>query len=82
MLATIVVVIVPIAVPVPAASFHIPPAMTMLPAVMPRFRQLVAGVRRLFALPSMPFGGFVQLVIGLDDSFLAIIGTGARRQRK
>jgi len=28
----------------------------------------------------MPLGGFVQLVIGLDDSFLAIVGTGARRQ--
>lgn len=80
MLATIVVVIVPIAVFVPAASFHIPPAMTMLPAVMPRLRQFVPGVRRLLAFPSMPFGGFVQLVIGLDDSFLAILGTGARRQ--
>ena len=78
----IVVVIVPIAVGVPAASFRIPPAVTMLPAVMPRFRQFVPGMRRLFALPSMPFGGLVQLVIGLDDSFLAIIGPGARRQTK
>jgi hypothetical protein len=49
---------------------------------MPRFRQFVPGVRRLFALPSMPFGGFVQLVICPDDSFPAIIGTGARRQTK
>ena len=80
MSALIVVAIVPIAIGVPAASFHIPPAVAMLPAVMPRFRQFAPGMRRLFALPSMPFGGLVQLVIGLDDSFLAIIGPGARRQ--
>jgi len=80
MVVMFVVVIVPITVAVPAASFDIPPAMTMLPAIPPRFRQFVPRVFRLAALPSMAFGGLMQPVIGLDDSLLAIIGSGAGRQ--
>lgn len=73
----IVVVVIPVAIGVPAVSLHIPPAMTVLPAILPRFGQLMPRMLRLFALPSMLLCGFVQTMVCLADSFLAIIGLGA-----
>jgi hypothetical protein len=80
MVVMLVVAIVPIAVGVPAISFDIPPAVAVLPAIPPRFRQVVPGVFRLPALPSMAFYGFMQPVIGFDDPLVAVIGLGAGRQ--
>ena len=77
----VVIVIIPIAVRVPAVSFYVPPAMTVLPAILPRFRQFMPCMLGLFALPSMLLSGFVQTMIRFGDSFPAIIGPGAGRRQ-
>ena len=78
----VAIVIIPIAVRVPAVSFYVPPAMTVLPAILPRFRQFMPCMLGLFALPSMLLSGFVQTMIRFGDSFPAIIGPGAGRRQK
>lgn len=78
----IVIVIIPVAIRVPPASFHIPPPVPMFPAIAARFREFMPGTCRLFALPSMFFRGLVQAMIRFNDSFLAIIRLGAWRCSK
>jgi len=78
----IVVVVVPIPICVPAVSFHIPPAMTVFPAIRARFREIVPRICRLLALVAVVFDRFVQFVVGLDDSFLAVVCLRARSRSK
>jgi hypothetical protein len=76
---TIVIMIVPIALRVPAMVVFTPPATVMLPAIRAGFGEFLAPVLGFRAVPAMVFGGFVQFVIGLDDALLAIvIGTEKR----
>jgi hypothetical protein len=73
----VVVVVIPVAIPMPPASFHVPPPVPMLPAVAARFAKFVPCMFCLFALVAVMLDGFMQSVVGLDDSFLAIICRGA-----
>ena len=76
----VVVMIVPIAIGVPAMAVFIPPFVEPAPASLPDLMQIVARAVRLLAVPAMMFNGFVKLVIGLGYAMLAIvvIGNGAR----
>jgi len=60
----IVVVIVPIAIRAPALGVRIPPAVRMIPAILPCLRELLPPLRCLGTIPSVMFRRFVQLVIG------------------
>jgi hypothetical protein len=76
-LPVIVVVIVPVALATPAVAFHIPPTMAVFPAVLAGFTEFGTTVRGLLALVSVVLNGFVQFVVGPNQSLLAIIGHGA-----
>jgi hypothetical protein len=71
-LVAIVIVVVPIAVGVPAVAVFIPPTVPPAPAVFPRFMQIVPRTIGLPAVPAVMLNGFVQLVIRPGDSPLAI----------
>ena len=78
----VVIVVVPIAIGVPATTVFIPPAMAFVPAAFPRLVQIVARAVRLPAVPTVMLHGFVQFVIGFGDAALAttvVIGERARR---
>jgi hypothetical protein len=51
--------------------------MAMFPAIFAGFTELGATVRGLLTLVSVVLNGFVQFVIGANQSLLAIIGHGA-----
>jgi hypothetical protein len=72
-LVAIVVVVIPIAIGVPAAAIFIPPTVAFIPAAFPRLVQFVACVIRLPAVPAVMFHGFVQFVICFDNAALATI---------
>jgi predicted short-subunit dehydrogenase-like oxidoreductase (DUF2520 family) len=75
----IVIVIIPIAVCTPAMAILIPPAVVMLPTPRASGGQFFAPVSSVGTVPAMMFRSFVQLMVGLDDAFLAIvIGTENR----
>jgi hypothetical protein len=69
---TIVVMIVPIAIAVPAVAVFVPPTMPLIPAAFPRFVQFVPRTVRLPAVPAVVFHGFMEFVIHLGDAPLAI----------
>lgn len=75
--AVVMVVIIPVAVGMPAMAVFIPPPVGVSPAVLARFVQLLARVYHLSALPAMVFGSFVQPVIGFCDAPLARCFIGA-----
>ncbi len=70
----IVVVVIPIPIRVPAMFVLIPPSMTGAPAALSRFVQLAALAIGLLALVAVVLDGFVQLVIGIHNASLAIVG--------
>src|SRR5260370_10622619 len=72
-LAAIVIVVIPIAIGMPAATVFVPPAMSLPPTAFPRFMQFVASMFRLAAIPAVMFRSFVQPVIRLGDSSLTTI---------
>jgi hypothetical protein len=76
-LPVIVVVIVPVALGTPAVAFHVPPTMAVFPAVFAGFTEFGTTVRGLLTFVSMVLDGFVQFVVGPNQSLLAIIGHGA-----
>jgi hypothetical protein len=65
------VVIVPIAVGMPAALMFVPPPVVGAPAMLASLVQLVARVFRLFAVPAVMLHGFVEPVIGFCQTMLA-----------
>jgi len=84
-LVAIVVVVIPIAIGVPAAAVFVPPTMAFVPAAFSRFAQFEAGVVCLPTVPAVVFHGFVQFVVRLEDTALATIiafGGRTRRSRK
>jgi len=72
----VVVMIVPVAIGVPAMAIFIPPLVIPAPATLAGLVQLVARALRLFAVPAMMLTSFVQLVIGLGNAMLALIVIG------
>ena len=77
-LPVIVVVIIPVAIGVPAVAFHVPPAVVVCPAIFAGFVEFGTTAGGLLALVSVMLNGFVQFVVGVNQSLLAIIGFGAR----
>jgi hypothetical protein len=65
------VVIIPIAIGVPAVFMFIPPLVVRAPAILASLVQLVARVFRLFAIPAVVLHGFVKPVIGFPQAMLA-----------
>jgi hypothetical protein len=81
-LVAIVIVVIPIALRVPAVAVFVPPTMALVPAVFPRFTQLVARTIRLLALPTVMLHGFVQFVVlRLGDAALATVVVIRKRTR-
>jgi hypothetical protein len=81
-LMAIVVVIIPIAVGMPAVAVFVPPTMALVPAALPRFTQFVARTIRLLALPTVMFHGLVQSVVRLGDAALATMVVICKRTRR
>ena len=80
----VVIVIIPVALIVPAPSILIPPATRVFPAVGAGFSEFVAPVVCLRALPAVLFNRFVQLMIRFGDALLAVVvgaysGGGCKR---
>jgi hypothetical protein len=71
----IVIVVIPIAIVVPAAAVFIPPAMPLSPAPFPRLAQFEASTVRLPAVPAVMLHGYVQFAISFVDAALALIVT-------
>src|SRR5207245_2664504 len=69
----IMVMIVPIAVTVPAPAFDVPPLMGVFPAVVASLSQFLAATFSLLALISVVPDRFMQAMVGLYDSLLALI---------
>jgi hypothetical protein len=77
-LAVHVIVLIPVLGP-PLVRIFIPPAMAVIPAPRTRGVQFPAPLFRFRAVPAVLFRGFVQLVIGMDDFLLTIVGQQNRR---
>jgi hypothetical protein len=77
-LPAIVIMIVPIMIPVPAAAFHVPPPVVLSPATLPCLVQFMAPVISLPAVVSMMFDRFMELVIRERRAPLAIAIIGRR----
>ena len=71
-LVAVVIVIVPVAIGAPAVAIFIPPAMAVLPTPGACFRQFMAVLRGLRAVPAMVLGGFMKFVIHASDAPLAV----------
>src|SRR5260370_35064367 len=72
-LVAIMIVVIPIAIGVPAAAVFVPPAVPLVPAAFPLLTQFVPGVVRLSAVPAVILDGFVESVVRLRDAALASI---------
>jgi hypothetical protein len=69
----VVIVIVPIAIGVPAVSIFIPPAVVVFIAVGAGFPEFVPPVFGLRALHAVVFDGFMKFVVCLGDALLTIV---------
>src|SRR5579859_5828442 len=69
----VVVMIVPVAVGVPAMAVFIPPSVELAPAKLARLMQLVSRTLRLRTVPAMMLSRFVKPVVGLDQPMSASI---------
>jgi len=67
------VMVIPIALRAPAVSVFIPPAVPLVPAVLPGFMQLMPRTIRLSAVPAVMLYGFVEFVVRLGNAVLATI---------
>jgi len=89
-LVAIVIVVIPIAIGMPAVAVFVPPAMAFVPAAFPRFAQFMPRVIRLPAGPAVMIDGLVQPMICLGDAALALViaisiharGSGKGQQSK
>ncbi len=67
------IVLVPIAVFVPAVLVFIPPLMPLAPATLPRLVQFTTLVICLFAVASVFLDCFVEFMLGVSDSALTMV---------
>jgi hypothetical protein len=72
-LMAVVIVVIPIAIGMPAMAVFIPPTMALIPAAFTRLMQIVARVIGLPAVPAVVLYGFMQPVVCLGDTPLASI---------
>jgi len=70
-LVAIVIVVIPIAIGMPAMAVFVPPAMSLVPAAFPRLVQFVPRMVRLPAVPAVVLYGFVEFMVRLGDAPLA-----------
>ena len=75
----VMIVIIPIAIGVPAMTVFIPPAMVGIPAAFSLRTQFVAPVIGLSAVGAMMLDGFVQFVIVIGGDALAIVISAQQR---
>ncbi|MGH9712264.1 MAG: hypothetical protein ACRD5M_03085 [Candidatus Acidiferrales bacterium] len=68
----VVVMIIPVAIAVPAMPVFVPPLVIPVPAILADLMQNVTSVFRLGAVPAVMFGGFVEFVIGFGNATLTI----------
>jgi len=81
-LVAVMIVVIPIAIRVPAVAVFVPPTMALVPAAFPRLTQFVPRVIRLPAVPAVMLDGFVQPMVRFGDAALTTavgIGAGAGR---
>jgi len=76
----IMIMVIPIALGAPAVSVFIPPAVPLVPAVLPGFMQLMPRTIRLSAVPAVMLHGFVEFVVRLGNAALATIVVFGGRQ--
>jgi hypothetical protein len=76
----VVIVIVPIAIGVPAVSIFIPPAVVVFIAVGAGFPEFVPPVFGLRALHAVVFDGFMKFVVCLGDALLTIVVSADNRR--
>jgi hypothetical protein len=69
----VVVVLVPIAVRVPAVVVFIPPPMPLTPATLPRTVQFTTLVICLFAVASVSVNCFVEFMLRVSNSALTSV---------
>jgi hypothetical protein len=67
------IVIVPVPLVVPAMFVLVPPAVTVIPAPLPGFVELVSPVIRLCTVVTVLFDGAVQFVVCVNQLSLAIV---------
>jgi hypothetical protein len=77
-----VIVLVPIALGVPAVLVFVPPLMALAPASLARNVQFAALVISLPAAASMVFNSFVQVVFGVSNALLAAVGIFCVKARR
>jgi hypothetical protein len=73
---TVMIMIVPVALIVPAMAVFVPPSVVPAPAILAHLMQFVAGAIRLSAVPAMMLGSFMEPVIGSGNATLAVIAIG------
>jgi hypothetical protein len=74
----IVVMVVPVPVGMPTVLIFVPPSVVFLPAALPCLMQFMPPVVCLLTLRSMVRNGFMQIMVGMFDSLLAIIVSSER----
>jgi hypothetical protein len=67
----IVIVVIPIAIGMPAVAVFVPPAMALIPAAFACFVQIASRTIRLPTVPAVMFHGFVEFVVRLENAPLA-----------
>jgi hypothetical protein len=77
----IVIMVIPIALRMPAMCVFIPPAVIGTPAVLARFVKLMTSAFGLLTVIAMMLDGFVQPVVGACDAALAFAGVGVQQRR-
>ena len=75
---TIMVVVIPITVMMPAVFVYVPPLLASSPTALPDLVQFLAPMIRLGAVVSVVFNRLVEFVIGACSAPLAIVVIGAR----
>jgi hypothetical protein len=69
----VVIMVIPVAIVVPAMIVFIPPAMIVAVAILAGFVQVVASGIGLAAFASMMLDGFMKTMIGAADALLAVV---------
>jgi hypothetical protein len=77
----VVVVLVPVAVGVPAVFVFIPPAVALPPATLTHCVQFTAFVIGLSAVASVPPDGLVEFMVGVSDATLTAVDVLSVKRR-
>ena len=72
-IAVVVIVVIPILLIMPTVRVFIPPTMTVLPAVMSRFRKFLTPVLCVGAIRTVFLNRFVELMICMHGTLLTVV---------